>query len=448
MKSVNGKNWLHLDLKGAIPSCRKMKEQLAYFKHCGFNGIVWEYDDRIPWKSWNNTWRKGYTLEELRELHGTCRELGLEIIPLIQIQGHLEWILKQKESAFLSENNSSSEICPLNPKAFPLLQSWIREVMELHPDSKYIHLGADETWHLGTCPECSKHDKIKLYLDHVSKVCHFVLEHGRIPLIWADVFQRENRTEEAQKLPEGTVLVDWQYTGTPPYPGTEILLKSGHDVMGASGAMIGWWEHCLQVMSEFQGRIDNVTGWNEWAKIHRSGVIHTTWTRGATLWNIYGNWFGALPAFIAAGDPEKWEKHPWNSFIRKLSDVIKGNQIDQLQSILEEIADLPAADGIELQAKNWITLAVRYQRLQQEFQIHRATRRIITETSKFVGFDSSMFQHDCVAPLEKLLPQLDQWEKDARSFWNENELSEEDEFMATHIALIRKDVIDCLNMPI
>ena len=365
-----------------------------------------------------------------------------------QIQGHLEWVLKRPEYKYLSENNSSSEVCPNNPDLLPLLKAWITEVLELHADSKFIHLGADETWFLGTCPICSKQDKIAVYLDHVSKICSFVLEQGRIPMIWADVFQRENRTEEAGQLPAGTILVDWQYSGTPPYPGTEILMKSGHEVMGASGAMIGWWEHCLQVISEFQSRIDNVTGWNKWAEEHQSGIIHTTWTRGATLWNIYGCWLGVLPVYIAAGNPAVWETHPWKQTIRKISEVIKGNQIDQLEQIFPEIEALPTENPIEEQAKKWIYLAVRYQQLQQEFQIHRATRRIITETSKFVGFDSSMFQHDCVEPLEKLLPKLDQWEKDARTFWKENELSEEEEFMATHINLIRRDVTDCLNMKI
>ena len=59
-----------------------------------------------------------------------------------------------------------------------------------------------------------------------------------------------------------------------------------------------------------------------------------------------------------------------------------------------------------------------------------------------------MFRHDCVQPLEALLPKLDLWEQDARKFWKENELSEEEEFMATHIGLIRRDVQDCLKMEI
>lgn len=42
------RNWLHLDLKGAIPSCDELLRWLAYFAGLGFNGIVWEYEDRLP----------------------------------------------------------------------------------------------------------------------------------------------------------------------------------------------------------------------------------------------------------------------------------------------------------------------------------------------------------------------------------------------------------------
>ena len=89
---MNGKrknNWLHLDLKGAIPSVGKLLEQLEFWKDCGYDGIVWEYDDRIPWQSWPGTWRGGYTIQEQRRLMDACRKLELETVPLIQIQGHL-----------------------------------------------------------------------------------------------------------------------------------------------------------------------------------------------------------------------------------------------------------------------------------------------------------------------------------------------------------------------
>ena len=113
---MNGKrknNWLHLDLKGAIPSVGKLLEQLEFWKDCGYDGIVWEYDDRIPWQSWPGTWRGGYTIQEQRRLMD-ARKLELETVPLIQIQGHLEWLLKHERYSGWRENGVSSELCPLS----------------------------------------------------------------------------------------------------------------------------------------------------------------------------------------------------------------------------------------------------------------------------------------------------------------------------------------------
>jgi len=160
MTSPERKNWLHLDLKGAVPAVGKLLEHLRYFKECGYNGIVWEYDDRISWRSFPNTWRGGYSADDQRRLMEACRELGLEVVPLIQVMGHLEWLLKHEEYSDWRENGVGSELCPLHPEVQPRLKSWIDEVIELHPGSRFIHLGADETMYIGSCEKCRTRNKM------------------------------------------------------------------------------------------------------------------------------------------------------------------------------------------------------------------------------------------------------------------------------------------------
>ena len=113
------------------------------------DGIVWEYDDRIPWQSWPGTWRGGYTIQEQRRLMDACRKLELETVPLIQIQGHLEWLLKHERYSGWRENGVSNELCPLHPEVLPRLKKWIDEITTLHPGSRFLHLGEDETWYMG-----------------------------------------------------------------------------------------------------------------------------------------------------------------------------------------------------------------------------------------------------------------------------------------------------------
>lgn len=76
--------------------------------------------------------------------------VGLEVIPLVQTFGHLEFVLKNHKYADLREQQDDlGSICPSNPDSLPLIKSIVDQVLELHPGIKMIHLGGDEVWKLG-----------------------------------------------------------------------------------------------------------------------------------------------------------------------------------------------------------------------------------------------------------------------------------------------------------
>ncbi len=428
---MQSKNWLHLDLKGAVPSFGKLLEQLQFFKACGYTGIVWEYDDRIPWQCWPGTWRKGFTSEEHAELILRSRELGLENVPLIQTMGHMDWLLRHDEYRHLSENGVISELCPLHPEVLPKLEAWIDEVIALHPGIQYIHLGADETFYMGSCEKCRTHEKMELYIEHVSKLCRYVLSKKIKPLIWADMFWRESRSDLAARLPEGTILVEWQYVGAPPYGTLTALEHCGHELMGASGVMVGWWEQCYLVQGIPSDRLTNVIGWNSWTEGKHMGMIHTTWTRASSMWNLYGPWIGYLPVFIAGGNPAAWEKHPWHDFMVEVSEIMRRDQFVELNKAAERVLEFPACGEFEKESRRWWNLALRYQAIQKEFKIHRETRSILEKTVPFVGKDNTMFEKHAVEPFGRMGELVLQWEKEVRSFWHDNELSDEEEFISS-----------------
>lgn len=73
-------------------------------------------------------------------------------------------------------------MCPSNPGSQSLVKSLIRQIVTFHPDIQYLHIGADEVWHLGLCAVCSKrassskHGKAGLFLEHVVAVAQFIKE--------------------------------------------------------------------------------------------------------------------------------------------------------------------------------------------------------------------------------------------------------------------------------
>jgi hexosaminidase len=90
-----------------------------------------------------------------------AQECGLEVIPLVQTFGHLEFVLKLPEFRHFREVSAfPQEVCPSNPDTFSvLIKELIRQVMSLHPTARWLHIGCDEVFHLAVCQRCTDRHK-------------------------------------------------------------------------------------------------------------------------------------------------------------------------------------------------------------------------------------------------------------------------------------------------
>jgi hypothetical protein len=435
------RNYLHLDFKGVVPAIEKLPDYLKYFKTCGFEGIIFEFDCRYQWQTWPDAAIPLLSKDDIKKLISHCHDLDLQTIPLIQIQGHLEWVLKHDRFAYLREKDFYNELCPSHPESKDLIYRWIDETLELFPETEYIHLGGDETLNYASCPKCmdyasrSKHGKFGVYIDHVSECCRYALSRGVRPMIWADMFWREESSEFAAELPEGTILADWQYTGQAPFQTTLELEKSGHEVWGASAISCGWYESRHSAQRQPGPRLENILSWNKWGEDNNISIIHTTWGRPGNLWNLYPPWIGQLPFFIAAGSTERWQQHPWHNFFENLNDIMFRDWPHELEQVLKDIETLPAADEWERECLQWWNLALRYQLLFKEYLFCNVDRRCMLETQKFVCCDPHVFKEHFEKTKTEIPKKLLVWEKDLQQFWNKNKLSDLQEFVAEKKAI-------------
>lgn len=437
-----GGNWLHLDFKGAMPTKKKLLKWLEFFKGCGFSGIIFELDCRYEWETWNGAGSPLFNRNDIREILDKCRSLGLKAAPLIQIHGHLEWILKSEKYSYLKEDGHVNELCPNHKDSGAFIKRWIDEAASLFPDAEIIHLGADETWNLGSCLKCKKaitkdpaKGKMGVYIRHASEMCSYAISKGLQPLIWADMFWREKCIELSSLLPPGTVLVDWQYTGNAPFATSAELMKSGLSVWGASAIRCSWYEHFHQAMQPPMHRIDNVMSWNSWAAKNKSSVIHTTWGRPGNMWNLYPPWHELIPVFMAAGNPEKWKTHHWRPFIEELSPAMVRCWPHELEKLLEKIDAVECRNEFEKEAVRWWKLGLKYNLLEKEFHLRATGEKFSAVTFKYVGRDESMHERYFVEPLKKFHKDLKQWERDTAKFWKDNELSDMKEYLEERKAI-------------
>lgn len=137
---------VHLDLKGAPPKMSYLLGLLPVLKSAGGNGILIEYEDMFPYVGsvGNASSRMPYTEEEVREFVAAAEAAGMEVIPLVQTFGHLEYVLKLDEFQFFREVASSpQEICPAKNDAVEMVKVWYfpaSEIGELHAPTPSMRL--------------------------------------------------------------------------------------------------------------------------------------------------------------------------------------------------------------------------------------------------------------------------------------------------------------------
>lgn len=429
--------WVHLDLKGMIPSPAVFRDWLARLAAGGADGVVIEYEDRLPWQSLPGVYRAGYSLEEWRATWAFCREQRLRLAPLVQTQGHLEWLLKRPAYAGLRENGHWNELCPCRPAATELVFSLLDEAIDLHPDSAYIHLGADETWNLAACPDCrrraarSPHGRFGVYLDHVGALCRHVVSRGRRPMIWADMFWRTGNFAVGE-LPLETVLVDWHYGGGGPWPSLEKLRAAGHEVWGGSAIRSGYDQK--YALAPLGMRIENVLAWE---RLREDGavaaVLHTVWGRSNSLRPVYGPWEPWLPAFLAAGDPCRWRHQPLADLVPAVDRAMIAPEWEDTRPLQKQLEDFPAADTVTRDCLDWWALALAHRRLLQgavEVAVGHAGLAVV---GRAVGQDPA-YRRTQRQQRARLAGEADAWREKAGAWLAARGYGDRDEYLDSRLA--------------
>ncbi|NWT42107.1 HEXDC Hexosaminidase, partial [Rissa tridactyla] len=192
---------VHLDLKGAAPRVSYLEQVFPLLSQLGANGILIEYEDMFPFKGELEILKSPYAyseedierIQQLAELH------KLEVVPLVQTFGHVEFILKHEKYQHLREvERFPNSFNPHIPDTLALLKSILSQVIEKHRRSTWIHIGADEVFHLGEGMDSknwmshNRGDTGTMYLKHIKEVLSFIATQyrGLRALMWDDMLRK------------------------------------------------------------------------------------------------------------------------------------------------------------------------------------------------------------------------------------------------------------------
>ncbi|XP_060806876.1 hexosaminidase D-like [Amyelois transitella] len=212
---------VHLDFKRTPLKLDYLKRLLYELKNHGATALLLEYEDMFPYEGELISLRSKhyYTKKELKQFLEHSNALGLEIIPLIQTFGHLEFVLKHNKFRHLRENFAYIDsLCPSKKESRRLIKNLLFQVIEFHKSItplKHFHVGCDEVYNMNSCKNCVERNltKLEIYLDHIQTVTNMVKDFspGTTVLIWDDMLRTVSLTNWNINTNIPVELVYWNY---------------------------------------------------------------------------------------------------------------------------------------------------------------------------------------------------------------------------------------------
>ncbi|XP_040923040.1 hexosaminidase D [Toxotes jaculatrix] len=296
-----GKKLVHLDLKGAPPRAEYLHKLIELFSRLGVDGLLVEYEDVFPYEGelelLQATAQPAYSREEVLSMQEFAKSKGMEVIPLVQTFGHMEFVLKHRPMWGLRElAHCVGTLNPHREEGVRLVMEMLRQVVELHPGLNTLHIGADEVYMLGEGEESKLwlatpgRTVEQLFLSHVTKVAKAIKEawpHMTI-VMWDDMMRGMSQdTLKASGLVGLVQPMLWDYTPNLDVDRTVSLLEkycsAGMSELWAASSFKGSTSVYTCVPST-QRHVENHLQWLKVAAslsagINLKGIAITGWQR-------------------------------------------------------------------------------------------------------------------------------------------------------------------------
>ena len=218
---------VQLDLARQMETLDSIRQFIDFIAHSGYNTLHLYLEGRIRTASFPYpAVSESYSLEEMRMVVEYAAGRGVEVIPQVNCFSHAEHFLRHQALRSLDELRGpettgrfggkapGTTFCPSQEATYAFLATYLREVAAVFP-SKWFHVGLDEVWDIGRCPDCRRRlsdgeTQDELFLRHALRLYDLVAgKLGKRMMMWDDML--EEYPAVLDRLPRDIVQCVWQY---------------------------------------------------------------------------------------------------------------------------------------------------------------------------------------------------------------------------------------------
>ena len=210
---------VHIDCRAQMLLFPRIIEVLHDLARWGFNTVLFEFENRFPYRGdlAGIVVEDALTRSQLRQLKKTAHDLGLQIIPLVQCLGHLEYLLHFQPFRRYAEPSSDkppNSICPSHSKTHNVLRQMAAQVLDVFDEARYFHMGGDEVSLSADCRRCRDHLEAEgisgVLSQHYLEHAVWLRRQGPDPIIWGDMLSVHKCALD--RLRGHVVIMDWDYS--------------------------------------------------------------------------------------------------------------------------------------------------------------------------------------------------------------------------------------------
>lgn len=282
------------DIARQIERFSWLMEQLPRYADWGYQELYLHLEDAVEFPSLPKIARQGaYSYRQMEQLVARAEQLGIKTVPIINLLGHTQYIVKVPEYRDLNECREpdgspqpTGQICPLHPRTLEIAEKLISDMRPFCTAGK-VHVGLDESFKIGQHPLSQREIK------RIGRAAHFARHVQRLRKLtksldlemgmWADMLYF--LPEAIPLLPQDITAYDWYYYPFKKHPQVEFfnyierdlatpLRKHGIKYWGCP--MNGAFRY--EPLPHFHDRLVNIkTWWDRCLKNKAEGMLITSW---------------------------------------------------------------------------------------------------------------------------------------------------------------------------
>ncbi len=282
------------DLARQVERLDFLRSLLPRYAAWGYEELYLHLEDAVHYPSLPGIGRTdAYSYEELGELVLAAAQCGIRVVPIVNLLGHTQYLIKHPDLRDLNELRDergdalvSGQICPLHPRTLEIADKLLRDMAPYCTAGK-MHVGLDESFHLGQCPRCREEvARTGLgghFAGHVNRLHQLVTKHHLQLGMWADMLYFV--PEAIPQLPRGITAYDWYYYPFNHKPRVEFFNFAERDLFPALHRQGIKYYGCpmngafrYEPLPIFGDRLANIRSWWQRCRaLKADGLLVTSW---------------------------------------------------------------------------------------------------------------------------------------------------------------------------